>query len=172
MTPFLLLTAGCQYSGQTQVVTPVAAMPGPVPLALSPCTDRSGTRERDVAADATGALAKALGADPTFAIATDGRFRLTCEVTGYAAGSALQRWILPGWGESMGKIAATLTDTSSGATVAMITGEARVGFGGLYTIGAETYIVDAAAQDVAQQLRTWARGLPATPPAPAPAPRA
>jgi hypothetical protein len=166
--PVLLLLVGCHYVSQTEIVTQAQYQTGPVSLALVPCTDRTGTRTRDVAADATEALERAIAGSNEFVLGVAGRYRLNCDVSEYMPGNAVQRWILPGWGQTVGKISAMLTDTSTGATVALITGEARVAAGGLYTIGADTYIVDAAATDIARQLREWAHGVATGGPAASP----
>jgi hypothetical protein len=153
----LLLLAACQTTSTVEVLAKPETS-GPVTLVLTPCTDRTGTKERDLALEATQAFQKALSKTKEFVIADDGRFRLSCEVTDFRAGSAFQRWLLPGTGQTAGKIAAMVIDASSGDTQAIIVGEARVSGGGLYTIGAESYIVPSAVDEVVQKLRAWARG--------------
>jgi hypothetical protein len=51
-----------------------------------------------------------------------------------------------------------LTDASTGAIVVIARGNATLASGGLYTIGADTYIVPAAVDDVVSRLRAWALG--------------
>ncbi len=153
----LIFLAGCQTTS-TVDVSAKPATPGAITLALNPCTDRTGTRDRDLGAEATRAFQKALGKTSDFVVTDDGRYRLVCEVTDFRAGSAFQRWLLPGTGQTAGKISAMVTDAKTGETQTIIIGEARVGSGGLYTIGAESYIVPAAVDEVVQKLRKWARG--------------
>jgi hypothetical protein len=92
----LLIAARCAYSGQTQVFTQIAPRPGPIPLALAPCTDRTGTTVRNVAADATTALAKELAVATGFSISSGRRYKLNCGANEFVVGSAVQRWVMRG----------------------------------------------------------------------------
>ena len=70
---------------------------------LQPCTDRTGTQERDLAAEATQAFQKALTNTKDFEVTGSGRYRLICEVADFRAGSAFARWVLPGLGQTVEK---------------------------------------------------------------------
>lgn len=153
----LILVAGCQTTS-TMEVSARPATSGSITLILSPCTDRTGTTGRDLGAEATQAFRKALAKTSDFVVTDDGRYRLVCEVTDFRAGSAIQRWLLPGTGQTAGKVSAMVTDAETGETQTIIIGEARVGSGGLYTIGAESYIVPTAVDEVVQKLRKRVRG--------------
>jgi phospholipase/lecithinase/hemolysin len=156
----LLLLAACDYHSVVETATAPVNVDGRVQLAAAPCTSRAQARGRDLAAEATRRFATNLQAAPEFALSGEGRYRLRCEVVDYQEGSPIKRWIMPGWGQTAGKVSATVTDSSTDQTVLAITGEERLGAGGLYTIGAESYIVDTAIDDLVRQLRTWARGEP------------
>jgi hypothetical protein len=143
----LLLLAGCQTTSTVEVLAKPQTS-GPITLALTPCTDRTGTKGRDLALEATQAFRKALSKANDFVIAEDGRFRLSCEVTDFREGSAFQRWLLPSTGQTAGKIAAMVTDAQTGETQTIVVGEARVSGGGLYTIGADSYILPSAVDEV------------------------
>jgi len=153
----VLLLAACQTTSTVDVLARPRTS-GPITLSLSPCTDRTGTKGRDLALEATQAFQKALSKTNDFVIAEDGRFRLSCEVTDFREGSAFQRWLLPGTGQTAGKVAAMVMDAQTGETQTIVVGEARVSSGGLYTIGADSYIVPSAVDEVIQKLRAWARG--------------
>ncbi|HUZ75436.1 MAG TPA: hypothetical protein VMU87_20830 [Stellaceae bacterium] len=127
-------------------------------LILDPCTDRTGTKDRDLAKEATEAFRTALSKIKDFVVAADGRYRLTCEVTDYQEGSAFTRWLLPGRGQTVGKISAIVTDAKTGETQTIIVGEARVRSGGFYTIGAYSYIMSSAVDEVVKKLDAWAHG--------------
>ena len=156
MAPLLLLSA-CQ-TASTVDVSARPATSGPVTLILQPCTDRTGTQERDLAAEATQAFQKALTNTKDFEVTGSGRYRLICEVADFRAGSAFARWVLPGLGQTVGKVAAMVTDVKTGETEATVIGEARVSSGGLYTIGADSYIVSSAVNEVIRKLEAWAHG--------------
>jgi len=131
-----------------------------IEVRLEPCIDRTGTGGRDVAADATKAFREKLPAIGGLALKDDGRFRLSCEVTTFVEGSAFKRWLMPGWGSTVGQVAAMVTDTRTGEIVAILRSNSTVAEGGLYSAGADTYILSVAVQDVVNQLRAWvnARG--------------
>jgi len=76
----LLLLGDCQT---TSTVGVLAGPPtsGPITLALSPCTDRTGTKGRDLALEATQAFQKALSKTKDFVIAEDGLVRQHIAVT-------------------------------------------------------------------------------------------
>ena len=153
----LLVLAACQ----TASVVDVSAKPavsGPVTLILQPCTDRTGIQERNLAGEATQAFQKALTNTKDFVLTNDGRYRLTCEVADFRAGSAFARWVMPGHGQTVGKVSAMVMDTKTGETETIVIGEARVRSGGLYTIGADSYIVPSAVDEVVRKLETWVHG--------------
>jgi hypothetical protein len=133
-----------------------------IELRLEPCIDRTGTTGRDLGAEATKAFREKLQPSAGLALKEDGRFRLACEVTSFVEGSAFKRWLLPGYGSTVGQIAAMVTDTRTGHIVVILRGNATVAAGGLYSAGADSYILSAAVENVINQLRTWAQGRSAT----------
>ena len=153
----VFLTA-CVHTGVTTEPGPHAKLSLPVHLQVQPCVDRTDVKSRDLGKDATQAFAEKLGTSREFVLRDSARYRLACEVTGFVEGSAIKRWILPGWGATVGQVSAMLTDSATGEILVIAEGNATVSGGGLYTIGAETYIVSSAVDDVLEQLRAWARG--------------
>lgn len=149
--------AACVTQTAVEVGKPAPAGVG-VALHLQPCVDRTQTPDRDLGAEATAALAGRLGRTPDFRLEPQAPYAVSCEVTHFIAGSALKRWVLPGWGETVGQVAVMVTDEANGEVVLIVRGNARVGSGGLYTLGADTYILAAAVDDVVQQMRAWAQG--------------
>jgi hypothetical protein len=151
------LLAGCaaQVGGVTGLPaqTPRAL---PVDVRLEPCIDRTETQGRTLALDATHAFDEKIRATKEFVVREGARFKLACE------GSAVKRWILPGWGATAGQVSAMLTDTTTGEIVIIARGNATVAGGGLYTIGADTYIVASAVDEVVRQLSAWATGESST----------
>ena len=160
----LALVAAVLTACETRSVVDLG-MPAPqgqvVTVALMPCTDRTGTAGRDLAAEATRAFKQDLAGDAAFRLQPDGRYRLSCEVTRYEPGSAFVRWLAPGAGTTVGQVAAMLLDSQTGGIALIARGDAQVRTGGLYTIGAESYIVPTAVREVVDKLGAWARGLPA-----------
>ena len=146
---------------QMSVVSDLPARPSiplPIDVRVEPCVDRTETRGRDLALEATVAFEKELRSTKEFVVRDEARFRLACDVSGFVEGSSIKRWLLPGWGATVGQVSAMLTDTTTGEVIIIARGNATVSGGGLYTVGAETYIVASAVEDVVRQLRAWASG--------------
>lgn len=154
----VVFAAGCATQSQMQVVapTPAQASTAVVVLRLEPCTDRTGTPGRDLASEATKLLTERLQGSANFALRDDAPLVLSCEVTQFAEGSAFKRWLMPGWGSTVGQIALMLSDAKDQSTVLIIQGNATVSAGGFYTVGAEGYILKSAVDDVIKKLRAWA----------------
>jgi hypothetical protein len=134
------------------------SLAGPIDVQVERCIDRTETPKRDLGAEATQAFEEKLRAAKEFLVTNDARHRLACEVSGFVEGSAIKRWLLPGWGATVGQVSAMLTDTKTGEVLIITRGNATVAGGGLYTLGAEGYIVGVAVDDVVGRLRAWARG--------------
>jgi hypothetical protein len=75
----------------------------------------------------------------------------------------MKRWLVPGWGSTVGQIALMLSKAADQSTVVIIQGNATVSAGGLYTLGAENYILKSAVDDAVTKLRAWASGADAAP---------
>jgi len=157
----LLLVLGAGGCAQVAISTSAGAQRAaraPVDVQIDQCIDRTETPGRNLGLEATQAFEEKLRATKEFVLAKDARYRLACEVSGFVEGSAIKRWVLPGWGATVGRVSAMLTDTRTGEIAIIAEGDATVSAGGLYTIGAETYIVNAAVDSAVEQLCGWARG--------------
>jgi hypothetical protein len=154
-------TAGVWGCAQVATVADVTSKPPlalPIAVHVEPCVDRTETPGRELGVQAKAAFDEKLRATREFVVAEDSRYRLSCDVTSFVEGSALKRWILPGWGATVGQVSGMLTDSATGDVLVIARGNATVAGGGLYSIGADTYIVPAAVGDIVVQLCAWARG--------------
>jgi hypothetical protein len=135
---------------------------GKLEVRLEPCVDRTATNGRNLGAEATKAFREKIPSTALIALKDDARFGIACEVTAFAEGSAFQRWLMPGTGVTAGQVAAMVTDVKTGEIVAIARSRATVGGGGLFSAGADDYILAAAVQDVVNQLQAWVgrRGSP------------
>lgn len=70
----------------------------------------------------------------------------------YEAGSAVQRWLLPGAGATVCVVRSILTDGKSGKVLGEIIVSETVGAGGLFSVGAETSVPKYVAKEIAQAL--------------------
>jgi hypothetical protein len=154
------LMHGCVTQSGVQTIEPVRALDvagGSVAIRLERCTDRTSTRERDLAAEAGALIAEGLRAMPNVRVSDDAPLILNCEVTHYAEGSAVKRWLMPGWGATVGQVALMVSKASDQSAVVIVQGNSTVSAGGLYTLGAETYILKSAIDDALAKLRAWAQ---------------
>ncbi len=80
-------------------------------------------------------------------------FFLDLDITEYRPGNAFQRWLLPGWGSTVLGVRGALVDRQSAAPAAIINYERSVHFGGLYTVGAWSWIFSSVAEDITKDLK-------------------
>ncbi|MGE5303833.1 MAG: DUF4410 domain-containing protein [Alphaproteobacteria bacterium] len=111
-----------------------------------------------MAEEATRALTDKIMATNRFEAASDPSLVVTCDIEGFAEGSAFQRWLLPGWGASEAKVAVVVWEKPDDKVLATFRSHSSVSSGGLYTIGADQYILTVAIDDVVNQLQAWAKG--------------
>jgi hypothetical protein len=153
---FASLLSGCAKS---HVATELAKSPElsfPIMISVQPCIDRTETQVTDLGLQATETFQKELKATEEFSVVTSGRYILNCEVTSFLPGNAVKRWVLPGWGTTVGQVAAMMQDSKTGEILIILEGNATVGSGGLYSIGAWSYIIPTAVKDIVSQLQSWA----------------
>ncbi len=80
-------------------------------------------------------------------------FLLDLDITEYRPGNAFQRWLLPGWGSTVLGVRGALVDRQSAVPAAVINYERSIHFGGLYTLGAWSWIFSSVAEDIAKDLK-------------------
>mgnify|MGYP006293968359 FL=1 len=155
----VLLLSACAATSHVSTDLGKAGRPSlPASISVQPCVDRTGTHIADLGRLATEAFIEKLDSLPEFVVRADGDYELVCEVTGFLPGNAVKRWIMPGWGATVGKVSAMVQDALSKHVLVIVEGDARVGEGGLYTIGAWQEIVPSAVKATVSQLQKWARG--------------
>jgi hypothetical protein len=126
---------------------------------IEQCIDRSEYKgERNLAEEATQTLKDKVLATKLFELDPGAMLRLTCDLEGFVEGSAFQRWLLPGWGATEARIAVMVWETPGDNVLATFRSHASVKTGGLYTIGADQYIIGVGMNDIVGQLETWAKG--------------
>ena len=130
----------------------------PMTISIRPCVDRTDTEAVDLGAQASAAFSEQLNAAKEFSVQQAGQYTLSCEITSYVPGNAVKRWVLPGWGATTGQVTTMIQDAKTGEILIIVEGIATVAAGGLYTIGADEYIVPTAVKDVVAKLCAWVRG--------------
>lgn len=153
-----MILSGCATQAVEQIQHPFLAAKHRT-IRIERCIDRSGFKgERDLAEEATRALTDKIMATNRFEAASDPSLVVTCDIEGFAEGSAFQRWLLPGWGASEAKVAVVVWEKPDDKVLATFRSHSSVSSGGLYTIGADQYILTVAIDDVVNQLQAWAKG--------------
>lgn len=126
-------------------------------IRIESCTDRTGLAgTRDIGAEATQSLRENI-LESGFFERPDGKLMLTCDIERFAEGSALKRWLWPGWGTTKAKITVMVWEQSSQTVLAILSSVAVVESGGLYTIGADQYIIDVAINEIVKKLNSWSK---------------
>jgi hypothetical protein len=127
-------------------------------VAIEPCRSRVEHPDSEIEARATEALRSKLAESGAFEVVADGDVVASCDIELFEAGSALGRWLSPGSSPSLAQVAVTLWEQPGDRELVSVRGKAAVREGGLYTIGADRYILSTAMDEVVDQLVEWARG--------------
>ena len=69
----------------------------------------------------------------------------------YVLGSAFKRWLAPGAGKTQCTIKSRLLDKLTNQLVAETVAAKEIGAGGLYSVGAEEWILEEAASEIASE---------------------
>jgi len=153
---FFLCLSGCETSHVATEITNRSELSFPILITVQTCIDRTETQVTDLGAQATETFKKELNTTKEFSVVSNGRYVLNCEVTSFLPGNAVKRWVLPGWGATVGQVAAMIQDSKTGEILIILEGNATVRSGGLDTVGAWSYIVPTAVKDIVRQLQSWA----------------
>jgi len=123
---------------------------------IQSCVDQSANRGQwNLAAEASRSLTGKVLATQRFEIAPEPALIFSCDVEGYIDRSDLQRGIPPLWGLSEVKVTVIVWEKPGDRVMAVFRGFAALPRGGMDGIGAESRLVAAAMNDVANQLEAW-----------------
>lgn len=154
----LLILLSCATQSANQYLKPFIADKYKA-IHIAPCIDRTGfAGTRDLGAEATQSLHEEISESGLFEIRPDGELMLSCDIERFAEGSALKRWLWPGWGITKAKITVLIWKQSSQTVLAILSSVATVESGGFYTIGADRYIIGVAMKDIVEKLKFWSQG--------------
>lgn len=130
---------------------------------VTPVVNDTGKKyDFDVAGEITEAIKTKLK-DKGYVIAGDGAggegvLVLKCSLTAYEPGSALKRWLAPGYGATQCTVKCPLIDKKTGKPIGEIMVAKAISAGGLYSIGAHKSILGIVADDIAEQIDAKAKG--------------
>lgn len=148
--------AGCATQSAVQVQQPFEPAKHRT-VRIEPCQDRTGFEgTRDLAGEATRVLTEKVAATKLFEVAADAPLVLTCDIERFAEGSAFKRWLMPGWGATQAAVAVIVWEKPGDKMLATLRSQSSVSAGGLYTIGADQYILSVAFDEIVKQLEAWA----------------
>jgi len=159
--PVVLFTGllGCETASTVQVQQPFEK-PQQNLIRIERCINRTDYRgAHDLEAEATRTLTEKLQESGLFEIVTDAPFVLTCDIERFAEGSAAKRWLVPGWGATQAEVVVMVWEKPGDKVLASFRSETAVRAGGLYTVGADQYILSAVFDDIIKQLRAWVHGV-------------
>jgi hypothetical protein len=155
----LALPCGCVTQSATQIQKPFEPVEHRT-VYIEACINRTDYRgAHDLAAEATLVLTEKVKESGLFEITPDAKLVLTCDIVRFAEGSALKRWLMPGWGATQAEVVVMVWDKQGGKVLASFRSEAAVKSGGLYTVGADQYIFAAAFDDILKEMKAWASGV-------------
>lgn len=116
--------------------------------------DRTGYKgDHNLTEEATRTLIRKVRESGLFEISQEAQNVLTCNIEQFVEGSALKRWISPGWGTTNAKVSVMVWDKPGGKVLAIFRSQSAVKSGGLFTVGADQYILRAAFEDIVKQLK-------------------
>jgi hypothetical protein len=162
ITPLVLLPlaafSGCTTYSSVQVREPLKRAKH-YQVRIEGCVNRTDFQgSRDIAAEATRTLFKKMDDSGLFQISPDANYALTCDIERFQEGSAFKRWLAPGYGVTQAEVVVMVWELPAQKVLATFRSEAKVEAGGLYTIGADKYILGAAFDDIIRQLKAWVTG--------------
>jgi uncharacterized protein DUF4410 len=120
---------------------------------VSPVANETGeTFDFDVAQSLTDGIRSKLtehGVRLTGDRDVDGTIVLKTRLTAYAPGNAAARWVLPAAGTTQCIVKGELVDGQTGAQLGVLLSHRSVSGGGLFSIGADRWILDVVSTDIA-----------------------
>jgi hypothetical protein len=161
LSALLLLVSAGLYGCATQSVAQFKQPFDPArhhSIRIERCVNRSNYTGRDIAAEATLTFSEKLRQSGLFEIKDDAPLVLTCDIEKFEEGSAYKRWLWPGWGATRAWVSVMVWEQPGDKVLAVMRSRSNVESGGLYTIGAEHYILGTAFDDIISQLKEWVGG--------------
>jgi hypothetical protein len=126
-------------------------------ISVERCTSRRALVEPEIETRATANLEEELAESGVFQVVQGASVIATCDIESFEEGNAFERWIMPGSYPTLAQVAVTLWEQPGDRELVSVRGKAAVREGGLYTIGADRYILGAAMREVVEQLIAWTR---------------
>lgn len=161
---FATLSSGGCVTQSASILPGTSTPPAARAVQIRPCQDRSGFPGRDLGDETTRALTEKVQNSGVFEVLREAPLTLTCDIERFEEGSAVKRWVWPGWGATIGQVAVSVWEQPGDRVLATFRGQASVRVGGLYTVGADQYILGVAVDDIVGQMKAWASGaVPASP---------
>jgi hypothetical protein len=125
---------------------------------IEPCQDLTGfAGTRNMKEEGTRILTEKVKAMNLFEISTDAPLVLTCDIESFAEGSALHRWsglLTP----THATVAVIVWEAPGDKMLALLRSRSSLENGGLYTTGADQYILDVSFNDIIKQMEAWTKG--------------
>ena len=81
-------------------------------------------------------------------------------ITAYEPGSAFKRWLAPGAGKTQATVMTSLVDKRTGEVVGEMLSADAVGSGGLYSIGADRWLLESIAKSIVENIEERMKKVP------------
>jgi uncharacterized protein DUF4410 len=155
----LALSSACGASRQK---VRLEAIPTPLTVATRFSVDSIEPREglyvdRPYLSDFDRAFLKALSDERLIGGVKSGEYTLKPICVSFDEGNAAKRWLVPGWGSTVSEVKVSILD-NSGTEVGTVEATETVAIGGVFSVGADNYIMDRVAKALAQKLAEKLRG--------------
>ena len=124
-------------------------------ISVEPCGSSRAEVDPEIESRATRDLEEELAGSGVFEVVQDAGVIATCDIEMFEEGNAFERWIEPGTYPTLAQVAVTLWEQPGDRELVSVRGKASVRSGGLYTIGADRYILSTAMDEVVAQLVAW-----------------
>jgi len=160
---FLLFAAGCATERPMARIEKGASLSGYKVIEVTPVLNETGKTINFEVTDALTQYIKTSLQEKGFIVAEisggeENVIILKNQLTSYEPGSAFKRWVISGWGKTQCTLKTSLIDKKSGKVIGEMVAAEEVGSGGLYSIGADKWILNVVARSISDEIDRKVKG--------------
>lgn len=162
---FLLFIGGCATEKPMTRMEKGSSLAGYKVIEVTPVLNETGKAINFEVTDALTQYIKASLQEKGFLVSEilgseENVMILKNHLTSYEPGSAFKRWVLPGLGKTQCTLKTSLIDRKTGKVLAEMVAAEEVGSGGLYSIGADKWILNVVARSISDEIDRKVKGKP------------
>jgi len=160
---FLLLGGGCATERPMVRMEKGASLTGYKLVEVTPVSNETGRTYDFEVTDVITQYIKSSLQEKGFTVAEitsaeENVIILKSSLTSYEPGSAFKRWLLPGYGKTQCTLKTSLIDKKTGKILGEMVAAEAVGSGGLYSIGADKWILNVVAKSISDEIDRKVKG--------------